>query len=157
MTVEQFHEVALPWIRQAVKSEAADTMMIAKALQARTNVLNEIPAQIDFIDELPEYSNELYISKKMKTTPETSLPVLEAVLPVLEQLDEFTEETVHAALFDLIAKMGCKNGYLLWPVHVAVSGKALTPGGGIEICVMLGKEESLRRIRKGIEQLKASL
>ena len=157
MTVEQFHKVALPWIRQAVKSEAADTMMIAKALQARTNVLNEIPAQIDFIDELPEYSNELYISKKMKTNPETSLPVLEAVLPVLEQLDEFTEETVHAALFDLIAKMGCKNGYLLWPVRVAVSGKALTPGGGIEICVMLGKEESLRRIRKGIEQLKASL
>ena len=157
MTVEQFHEVALPWIRQAVKSEQADTMMIAKALQARTNVLNEIPDQIDFIDEMPEYSNELYISKKMKTNPETSLPVLEAVLPVLEKLEVFNEETVHAALFELIGQMGVKNGYLLWPVRVAVSGKALTPGGGIEICVMLGKEESLRRIRKGIEQLKAAL
>ncbi len=157
MTVEQFHEVALPWIRQAVKSEQADTMMIAKALQARTNVLNEIPDQIDFIDEMPEYSNELYISKKMKTNPETSLPVLEAVLPVLEKLEVFNEETVHAALFELIGQMGVKNGYLLWPVRVAVSGKALTPGGGIEICVMLGTEESLRRIRKGIEQLKAAL
>ena len=76
---------------------------------------------------------------------------------MLEQLDDFSEESVHNALFDLIGKMGVKNGYLLWPVRVAVSGKALTPGGGIEICVMLGKEESLRRIRKGIEQLKAAL
>ena len=79
------------------------------------------------------------------------------VLPVLEKLEVFNEETVHAALFELIGQMGVKNGYLLWPVRVAVSGKALTPGGGIEICVMLGKEESLRRIRKGIEQLKAAL
>ena len=65
----------------------------------------------------------------------------------------FNEETVHAALFELIGQMGVKNGYLLWPVRVAVSGKALTPGGGIELAVILGREESLKRIRKGIELL----
>lgn len=82
------------------------------------------------------------------------LPILEAVLPVLEKLEDFHEQSIHDALFQLIQQLGVKNGYLLWPVRVAVSGKALTPGGGIEICAMLGKEESLRRIRKGIQQLK---
>ena len=154
MSVEQFHEAALPWIRQAVKNPNVDTLEIAKGLQARTNVLSEIPEQIDFIDQLPEYSNELYTSKKMKTNPQTSLPILEAVLPVLEKLEDFHEQSIHDALFQLIQQLGVKNGYLLWPVRVAVSGKALTPGGGIEICAMLGKEESLRRIRKGIQQLK---
>ena len=89
----------------------------------------------------------------MKTNEENSLESLRAVLPVLEGLGEWTEEAIHKALFDLIAEKGVKNGLILWPVRVAVSGKQFTPGGGVEICAILGKEESLRRIRKGIEQL----
>ena len=130
-----------------------DTRLIAKVLQSRTEVLNQIPEQVDFIDRLPEYDTALYVHKKMKTNEETSLEALKAVLPVLEGLDEFTEESIHAALFQLIADLGVKNGYLLWPVRVAVSGKQFTPGGGVEICAILGKEESISRIQKGIALL----
>ncbi len=153
LPLDQFHQIALPWIRQTVKREDVDTRLIAKVLQARTEVLNQIPEQVDFIDCLPEYDTALYIHKKMKTNKETSLEALKAALPVLEALDDFSEESIHTALFDLIAKLGVKNGYLLWPIRVAVSGKQFTPGGGIEICSILGKKESLARIRKGIDLL----
>ena len=153
LPLDQFHQIALPWIRQTVKREDVDTRLIAKVLQARTEVLNQIPEQVDFIDCLPEYDTALYIHKKMKTNKETSLEALKAALPVLEALDNFSEESIHTALFDLIAKLGVKNGYLLWPIRVAVSGKQFTPGGGIEICAILGKKESLARIRKGIDLL----
>ena len=152
LSLDEFHEVALPWIRQTVKKDV-DTKLIAKVLQARTEVLNQIPEQVDFVDELPEYDTALYVHKKMKTTEETSLEALSAALPVLESLEVFTEETIHDAMFQLIADMGVKNGWMLWPLRVAVSGKQFTPGGGIEICAILGKEESLARIRKGIELL----
>ena len=153
LPLDQFHQITLPWIRQTVKREDVDTRLIAKVLQARTEVLNQIPEQVDFIDCLPEYDTALYIHKKMKTNKETSLEALKAALPVLEALDDFSEESIHTALFDLIAKLGVKNGYLLWPIRVAVSGKQFTPGGGIEICAILGKKESLARIRKGIDLL----
>lgn len=153
LPLDQFHQIALPWIRQTVKREDVDTRLIAKVLQARTEVLNQIPEQVDFIDCLPEYDTALYIHKKMKTNKETSLEALKAALPVLEALDDFSEESIHTALFDLIAKLGVKNGYLLWPIRMAVSGKQFTPGGGIEICSILGKKESLARIRKGIDLL----
>ena len=152
MPLEQFHEIALPWVRKAVQSEV-DTMLIAQMLQPRTEVLCEIPEQLDFIDALPDYDNALYVHKKMKTNEENSLESLKAVLPVLEALDDYSVEGVHAALFGVIEQLGVKNGLILWPVRVAVSGKQFTPGGGVEICALLGKEESLRRIRKGIEKL----
>ena len=152
LSLDEFHEVALPWIRQTVKKDV-DTKLIAKVLQARTEVLNQIPEQVDFVDELPEYDTALYVHKKMKTTEETSLEALNAALPVLEGLEVFTEETIHDAMFQLIADMGVKNGWMLWPLRVAVSGKQFTPGGGIEICAILGKEESLARIRKDFELL----
>ena len=145
---------ATPWIRQTVKREDVDLSLIASVLQPRTEVLNQIPEQVDFIDELPDYDLSMYVHKKMKTNEETSLAALEQALPVLEKLEDFSTESIHTALFDLIAKLGVKNGYMLWPVRVAVSGKQFTPGGGIEICAILGKEESLRRIRHAIERLK---
>jgi len=153
LSLEEFHEKALPWIRRSVTREDVDTMLIARVLQARTEVLSDIPEQVDFIDALPEYDTALYTHKKMKTNEETSLEALKAVLPVLEALDDFSEQGIHDALFSLIEKLGVKNGWLLWPVRVAVSGKQFTPGGGVEICAILGKEDSLARIRKGIELL----
>ena len=153
LTPEQFHDMALPWIRKGVKREDVDTGLIASLLQPRCEVLGDIPEQLDFIDELPDYSNELYVSKKMKTNEETSLEVLRQVLPVMEAMDDFSDEAVHTAMFDLIAKLGVKNGYLLWPLRIALSGKQFTPGGGVEIAAILGKEESLKRLKKGIEKL----
>jgi len=153
MTPEQFHETALPWIRKTVTRADVDTLYLSTLLQARCEVLEDIPEQVDFVDKLPAYSCELYRNKKMKTNEETSLVALGEVLPVLESLEDWTEEGIHEALFALIARLGCKNGYILWPVRVAVSGKQFTPGGGIEIARLLGKEDCLRRIRSGIARL----
>jgi glutamyl-tRNA synthetase len=152
LSLEEFHEKALPWIRQAVKKDV-DTRIIAEVLQPRCEKLSDIPAQLDFIDALPEYSTELYISKKMKTSLSGSLEVLKAAKTELEGLDEWNRENLHSALFGLVAKMEVKNGVVLWPVRVAVSGKQFTPGGGVEICALLGREESIRRIETGIQLL----
>ncbi len=127
--------------------------LLAAMIQSRTELFTDIPEMIDFIDALPEYDTAMYCHKKMKTNEETSLEALKAALPVLESLDVWTEEAVHKALFDLIAKLEVKNGWLLWPVRTAVSGKQFTPGGGVELCHLLGKEETLSRIRRGIEKL----
>lgn len=152
---EEFKELALPYIRQTCKSENINVDILVKTLQPRTELLTDIPEKVDFIDALPEYSNELYFNKKMKTNAETAVPALNAVLPVLEAIDEnnWTEENIHSAIFAEIEKQGVKNGWMLWPVRVALSGKALTPGGGIELAAVLGKNESIARIKKALEQL----
>jgi len=154
MTPEDFHAAALPYIKTGVKKDI-DTAYIAKILQERCEMLSDIPAQIDFIDELPEYSPELYTNKKMKTTPENSKDALTQILPILENISEsdWKEDIIHDEIFKLIEKLGVKNGLVLYPMRVALSGKAFTPGGGIEIAVILGKEESLKRIKKSIEML----
>lgn len=152
LSLDEFHEIALPWIKQGVKKET-DTKLIAEVLQPRCVKLSDIPEQLDFIDELPDYSLDLYTSKKMKTNPENSLESLKKAKPVLEAITEWNRDNIHKALFDLVAELGVKNGIILWPVRVAVSGKQFTPGGAVEVAVMLGKEESLRRIDKGIELL----
>ena len=124
-------------------------------MQARTELFTDIPESVDFVDELPDYDIELYTHKKMKTNPENSLDSLKAVLPVLEAIDEndWTIDNIHEKLFELIAQKEVKNGIILWPLRVAVSGKAFTPGGGIEICHIIGKQDSIERIKKGIEKL----
>lgn len=153
MTPEKFLEVITPYIRQSVKRDDIDIKVLASVLQPRTELFTDVPEQVDFIDKLPEYDTAMYCHKKMKTNKETSLEALKAVLPVLENLDEWNVETIHKALFDLVAELGVKNGWLLWPVRTAVSGKQFTPGGAVELCAVLGKEDSLARIKKGIELL----
>ena len=142
----------MPWVKQAVKSDV-DFALLCKTLQARTEVLGEIPEVLDFIDVLPEYDNELYTHKKMKTNPETAKVALEAALPVLEELEDYSYDAIHAALFELIAKMEVKNGFMLWPIRVALTGKSFTPGGGVEMAAILGKEETLRRVKLALEKL----
>jgi glutamyl-tRNA synthetase len=154
LSLDEFHQKALPWIKQAVKSDA-DTQVIAAVLQPRTEKLSDIPEQLDFIDTLPEYGTELYVHKKMKSDEASSLSALNAVLPILEAIPdtEWKQENIHSAVFELIAKLEAKNGVILWPIRVALSGKQFTPGGGIEICCILGKSKSIARIKKGIELL----
>lgn len=153
MTPEHFLEVITPYIRQSVKREDIDIKVLASVLQPRTELFTDVPEQVDFIDKLPEYDTAMYCHKKMKTNLETSLEALKAVLPVLENLQEWNVESIHKALFDLVAELGVKNGWLLWPVRTAVSGKQFTPGGAVELCDILGKEDSIARIKKGIELL----
>ena len=152
LSPEQFHATALPWIRRGVKRET-DTRLIAECLQPRCVRLSDIPGRLDFLDALPEYPAEMYGNKKMKTNPQNALASLRAAREALAALSDWSRETVHAALFDLIGRLGVKNGVVLWPVRVAVSGRQFTPGGAVEICVLLGRDESLRRIDTGIAKL----
>ncbi len=153
MSAEDFCEYITPYIQKYVSRRDIDYKTLASVLQPRTELYTDIEEQIDFIDALPEYDNAMYCHKKMKTNEETSLEALKAVLPVLEAVEEWSCENIHSALFGLIEKLGVKNGWLLWPVRTAVSGKQTTPGGGVELCAILGREETLARIAKGIEKL----
>ena len=153
MSAEDFCKYITPYIKQTVKRDDIDFKMLASVLQPRTELFTDVPEQVDFIDALPEYDTAMYCHKKMKTNEETSLEALKAVLPVLENLSDWNAENIHAALFKLIADLGVKNGWLLWPLRTAISGKQFTPGGAVELCDILGKQDSLARIRKGIEKL----
>lgn len=152
LSVEAFTEAAMPYYRQAVKREI-DYNMLSSLLHDRTEKFSDIPEQIDFIDAVPEYDNDLYVNKKMKTNEENSKQSLEAILPVLEGVDSWTHDAIHDALFALIEKLGVKNGVVLYPLRVALSGKKFTPGGGVELAELLGKEESIARIKAAIEKL----
>ena len=134
MDPEEFAKAAEPYIHQVVKRTDIDLPLLCSVLQNRTEVFSDIPEQVDFIDALPEYDVEMYRHKKMKTTPETALEALKAVVPVLEGIDQWDVEHIHEALFAKIAELGVKNGWMLWPVRTAVSGKQFTPGGGVELC-----------------------
>lgn len=153
LSSEEFHDLALPYIKEAIKNDAIDTKKVSDLLHQRCEILSDIPEQIDFFDSLPEYSPELYCHKKMKTNEENSLESLKEILPVLENLNDWTFDAIHNALFELIAKLEVKNGIILWPLRVAVSGKSFTPGGGIELAEILGKEETIKRIHAGIALL----
>ncbi len=152
---EEFKALALPYIRRTCKREDIDLDVLVKTLQPRTELLSDIPEKVDFIDKLREYDNGLFFNKKMKTSAETALPALQAVLPVLENIpaDNWNEENIHAAVFAEIEKLGVKNGWVLLPMRAALSGKAMTPGGGIELAAILGKADSIARIEKALEQL----
>lgn len=152
---EEFKELALPYIRKTCKREDIDIDVLVKTLQPRTELLTDIPEKVDFIDELREYDSELFFNKKMKTNAETALPALQAVLPVLEGISEenWNEENIHAAVFAEIEKLGVKNGWVLLPMRAALSGKAMTPGGGIELAAILGKADTLSRIKTALKKL----
>lgn len=154
MTPEKFCETARPYIMQVVKRTDVNLDKIAVLLQNRTEVFTDIPEQVDFIDEMPDYDLALYENKKMKTNRETALDALERSLPVLEGITDWHFDVIHDELFKLIADMGVKNGYILWPVRVAISGKQFTPGGAFEIAEIIGKEDTLSRMKRSIEMLK---
>lgn len=158
LSPEKFAEYAIPYIKQSVHREDVDLNAVAALLQARTELFNDIPEMVDFIDALPEYDIALYTHKKMKTNAENSLESLKWVLPVLEGIDEadWTQQNIHDKLFELIGEKGVKNGIVLWPLRVAASGKAFTPGGGVEIAYLIGKADTISRVKKGIQKLESA-
>ena len=153
MAPEDFAKVAEPYIRQSVKNPAIDTAKVAALLQARCEKLTEIPEKVDFFDELPDYSVEFFTNKKSKTNSEISLDMLQAVIPMLELLPEWTADSIHGSLVGLAEGLEVKNATLMWPVRIAVAGKLVTPGGAVELCHILGREETVRRLKKGVEKL----
>ncbi len=153
LSLDEFLADATPYIRETCKREDADIRLLAEVLQPRCDIFTDIPEQVDFVDSLPDYDLEMYCHKKMKTNKENSLDALKQILPVLEGLEDWTVEGIHSSMFSLIEKLGVKNGLILWPLRVAVSGKQFTPGGGIELCRIIGKADTISRIKVGIERL----
>ena len=141
-------------LEEALAGCDLDLKKIAALLQKRLETLNDIPALVGFFKELPAYGTELYTHKKMKTDDAIARRSLEAALPVVEGITDWTETTIHDTLLGLAAELGIKNGQLLWPVRTALSGEPTSPGGAIELVDILGKEESLRRMKLGISMLK---
>ena len=152
MDFDAFYEKALPFLKQAIDKDL-DFKKIAEMVKTRIEVFPDILGHVDFFNELPEYDTAMYVHKKMKTNEESSLEVLKELLPIFEALDDYSNDSLYNTLLDYVAKKECKNGYAMWPVRTAVSGKQMTPAGATEIMEILGKEESLNRIRKGIEKL----
>ena len=153
LSPEEFAKEAEPWIRQAVRNEAYDAAAIAALLQARCERLSDIPEKVDFFDALPEYGVDLYTNKKSKTNAEVSLEMLRQTAPVLSDLADWAQDAIHDALVELAEKLGVKNATLMWPLRIAIAGKAVTPGGAVELCRILGKDEVLRRVALGMEKL----
>ena len=145
---------ALPYIKQAVTNPAYSTEEIAGLLQARCEKLTDIPEKLDFFDALPEYGVDLFTNKKSKTNPEVSQRMLEAAIPALGGLTGWTVDAIHDTLIGLAESLEVKNATLMWPVRIAAAGKAVTPGGAVEICHILGKDECLRRLRLGLDKLR---
>ena len=154
MDFDAFYEKALPYIKEVITKDY-DLKKIAKMVQTRIEIFPDIKDHIDFFEELPEYDVAMYTHKKMKTNAETSLEVLQEILPILEAQEDYSNDALYATLLKYVEQKGCKNGYVMWPIRTAVSGKQMTPGGATELMEVLGKEESLARIRKGIELLSA--
>ena len=143
---DKFYEMALPYIKEVVTKDY-DLKKIARMVQTRIEIFPDIKEHIDFFEELPDYDIAMYTHKKMKTNPKTSLEVLNDVVPILLSCDDFSNDSLFETL------KGYKIGYVMWPIRTAVSGKQMTPGGATELMEVFGKEESIARIKKGIEKL----
>ena len=152
MDFDKFYEMALPYIKEVITKDD-DLKNIAHMVQTRIEIFPDIRDHIDFFEDLPEYDVAMYTHKKMKTNAQTSLEVLQEILPVLEAQEDYSNDALYQTLLKYVEQKGCKNGYVMWPIRTAVSGKQMTPGGATELMEVLGKEESLARIRKGIELL----
>ncbi len=156
MDFDKFYEMAEPYLKEYITKDL-DLKKIAEMVKTRIEVFPDIKDHVDFFNELPEYDTAMYTHKKMKTNEESSLEVLKELLPRFEAHDDYTNDAIYQLLTDYVAEKGCKNGYAMWPVRTAVSGKQMTPAGATEIMEVLGKEESIARIKKGIEMLEAAV
>lgn len=152
MDFEEFYVMAEPYLREAI-TQKLDLRKIAEMVKSRIEVFPDIVELVDFFEKLPEYNTAMYAHKKMKTTEETALLVLKDMLPLLEGHEDYSNDALYQLLLGYVEEKGVKNGYVMWPIRTAVSGKQMTPAGATEIMEILGKEESLLRIRKGIELL----
>jgi len=154
MPLEEFHEMLLPYVCKVLDADRFDTMFIAELLQPRCELLTEVPEMLDFLVGMPDYDLSLYEHKKMKTDASTALPVLSDMVGVLSSISDWSFENIKQAVSGYIETKGLKNGFVLWPLRVAISGKMSTPGGAYEIAVLLGKNETLARLNKSIGMLK---
>ncbi|MCR4989890.1 MAG: glutamate--tRNA ligase [Lachnospiraceae bacterium] len=153
MDFDKFYEMAEPYLKEALTKPGLDIKHIAQLVKTRIEVFTDIKEMVDFFNELPSYDIEMYEHKKMKSTKESSLSVLKEMVQILNDWDDYSNDALYAMLTDYASKKELKNGTILWPLRTALSGKQMTPAGATEILEILGKDESVARIKKGIELL----
>ena len=153
MDDDKFYEMALPYLKETITKDL-DFHKIAAMVKTRIEVFPDIKDHVDFFEKVPEYETSMYVHKKMKTNEETSLQVLSEVQPLLEAQEDFSNDALFEMLSAYAKEHGYKNGYVMWPIRTALSGKQMTPAGATEILEVLGKEESLVRIQAAIAKLK---
>ena len=153
MPFEDYLSMVTPWFDQVLAGKNMDYKRLAELMQSRTEVFNRVPDMVRFLVEMPDYELDLYNNKKMKTNPEVALESLRMVEPVLESISDWQEEKIHDTVMAAIAESGKKNGAVLWPMRIAISGLASTPGGAFEIAYLLGKTETLSRLRASLQKL----
>lgn len=156
MDFDEFYKIAEPIIDKVI-TRPIDKVKVANMVKTRIEVFPDIEGHIDFFESVPDYDIEMYRHKKMKTTPESSLSALKELVPVLEAHDDYTNDSLYQLLVTFAKEHEVKNGYVLWPIRTALSGKQMTPGGATELLELLGKEESLRRINTAIDKLEKEL
>ena len=152
MDFERYYKRALPFLRETIRRNL-DLRKIAEMVKSRIEIFPDIPQQVDFFEALPEYSTELYENRKTKNDAENSLDLLEVVLPLLEKQEDFSNDALFSLLSVFGKERGYKTGFIMWPIRIALSGRRMTPAGATEILSVLGKEESLSRLRDGIRRL----
>ena len=152
MDMDRYMDMAMPYIKSVVTRDCK-LDKIAELAKTRIEVFPDIPDLIDFFQEVPEYDISMYTHKKMKTNAQSSLEVLKEILPRLEAQEDYSNDALYQLLVDFVKEKGYKNGYVMWPIRTAVSGKQMTPGGASEIMEIIGKEESLKRIQDAINRL----
>ena len=148
----EFRRLVDPFLDTAVH-RPIDRDLLCANLQPRCEVLEDIPPQLDFIDRVLPFDAELYRNKKQKTTPESAKEALEALLPLMEAQQDWNRDAIFEACRQKAAELGQKNGWLLYPLGIALSGKSRTPGGGTDLAAMLGREETLARLRAALAAL----
>lgn len=151
LSAEKFHQLAQPYYTDM--PDNIDLEALSRTLQPRVETLGQISEQIDFIKSMPDYSLELYSNKKMKTDSEVAKSVMPKIKEVLSSQNNWSNEALFEALKSLAESLGVKNGQVLYPARIALSGKETTPGGATELAVILGKTETINRIQNAIVKL----
>ena len=153
LTPEAYLGHAAPWLEKVLDPAKFDFRRLGELLQNRTEVFSQLPDMVRFLAEMPEFSNDLYVNKKQKSTLESAKTALTALRPVLEGISDWTEANLHDTVMAAIPGLGMKNGQVLWPMRIAISGQMSTPGGAFEIAYLLGKDETLRRLDASLARL----
>ena len=153
MDFDQYLAMATPWFDKVLAGKNIDYRRLAELMQSRTDIFSRIPEKIAFLAEMPEYDTAIFFNKKQKSDETVAKEVLPLLLPVLEGISDWTEQNIHDVVMEKIQEWGRKTGSVLWPMRISISGQESTPGGAFEIAYLLGKEETLRRMRASLARL----
>lgn len=151
MDKDKFHNLILNYYNDLPNQ--IDKKLLSEMVQNRIEILTQIPEIIDFLINIPNYDLNIFENKKMKTTKESSLKILKDVLNIFENTNDYSIENINSLLNNFISTNSYKNGFVLWPIRCALSGKLSSPGGASELSYLLQKNETLNRLKLAIDKL----